>query len=115
MPRSAPAARLTVYLAGTAMWHHAPAYAEIVHRARRAGLSGASVFHGVEGFTAGGPVLHERPAHLRRVGPCAVVIVDDEQRLRDFLADTAPVLDAVARLMVMDRVRIHRPAVDGGR
>ena len=30
--------------------HHRPAYTEIVHRAHAAGLAGASVFKGIEGF-----------------------------------------------------------------
>jgi PII-like signaling protein len=70
--------RLTIHLTGNAVWHHRPAYAEIVHRARREGLAGASVFHGYEGFGGGGYMHRERPGHIGAVGPCAVVIVDED-------------------------------------
>ncbi|WP_369245025.1 DUF190 domain-containing protein [Streptomyces sp. R41] len=99
------AARLTIHLDAAALWHHRPAYAELVHRARREGLSGASVFHGLTGFGAG----HPRPSHLAAKGPCAVVIVDEERRLRDFLPRVEDILGETSAVAVLDRVRIHRP------
>ena len=97
------AARLTVHLDAAALWHHRPAYAEIVHRARREGLPGASVFHGLTGFGAGAP----GPAHLAVKGPCTVVIVDEEPRLRSFLPCVADVLGETGAVAVLDRVWIH--------
>ena len=97
------AARLTVHLDEATLWHHRPAYAELVHRARRAGLSGAGVFHGLTGFGAG----HPKPSHLGK-GPCAVVIVDEEERLRSFLSGVADLLGETSAVAVLDRVLIHR-------
>jgi PII-like signaling protein len=57
-PRDAPikldgsALRLTVFVGESECWHHKPLYVEIVHRARKAGLAGASVFRGVTGYGA---------------------------------------------------------------
>ncbi|NUP64645.1 MAG: DUF190 domain-containing protein, partial [Nonomuraea sp.] len=34
------AARLTIHLDAAVVWHHRPAYAELVHRAHREGLAG---------------------------------------------------------------------------
>ncbi|MGQ4382422.1 DUF190 domain-containing protein [Streptomyces sp. SAS_270] len=99
------AARLTVHLDAAVLWHHRPAYVELVHRARREGLLGASVFHGLTGFGAG----HPKSAHLTAKGPCAVVIVDDEERLRSFLSGVADLLGETYAVAVLDRVRIHRP------
>ena len=44
------AVRLTIFITESGQWHHRPAYTEIVHRAHAAGLAGASVFRGVEGY-----------------------------------------------------------------
>lgn len=102
------AARLTIHLDAAVLWHHRPAYAELVHRAHREGLIGASVFHGVTGFGAGDP----KQSALAPKGPCAVVIVDEEPRLRDFLPHVADVLGETSAVAVLDRVRIHTPSPD---
>ena len=49
---SGPALRVTIFLGESDTWHHRPLYTEIVHRAHAAGLAGASVFRGIEGFGA---------------------------------------------------------------
>jgi len=46
------AKRLTVFVGESDHYHHRPLYAEVVHRAHKAGLAGASVLRGVEGFGA---------------------------------------------------------------
>ena len=101
------AARLTVHLDAGVARHHRPAYAELVHRAHREGLVGASVFRGVSGFGSGDP----KPPALGPKGPCAVIIVDEEPRLRDFLPHVADVLGETSAVAVLDRARIHAPGV----
>ncbi|WP_329459929.1 DUF190 domain-containing protein [Streptomyces sp. NBC_01497] len=79
------ALRLTVLIDDTDRWHHKPMCTEIVHRAHAAGLNGASIFHGVEGF-GGRQIIHTtRLLSMADDLPVAVVIVDTEERLRDFL------------------------------
>ncbi|PYC80251.1 hypothetical protein C7C46_13265 [Streptomyces tateyamensis] len=86
MSRLAGAAvRLTVLLGDDEVWHHRPLYSEIVHRAHAAGLAGASVFHGVEGFGASSAVHTARLLSFSADLPVAVVIVDTEPRVREFL------------------------------
>ncbi|SEC90139.1 hypothetical protein SAMN05216489_01920 [Streptomyces sp. 3213] len=79
--------------------------------ARREGLAGASVFHGVTGFCAGDPKARHpgRAPHLRDHGPCLVIIVDDERRLHSFLPRVADVLGETAAVATLDQVRIHGP------
>ncbi|WP_053849330.1 DUF190 domain-containing protein [Streptomyces sp. NRRL B-24085] len=79
------ALRLTVYIGENDTWHHKPLYAEIVHRAHAAGLAGASVFRGVEGFGASSLIHTSRLLSLSEDLPVAVVIVDTESRVREFL------------------------------
>ncbi|MFJ5533099.1 DUF190 domain-containing protein [Streptomyces sp. NPDC093261] len=79
------ALRLTVFIGEHDRWHHKPLYAEIVHRAHAAGLAGASVFRGIEGFGASSLIHTSRLLSLSEDLPVAVVIVDTEERVRAFL------------------------------
>ncbi|MBB5117598.1 PII-like signaling protein [Streptomyces eurocidicus] len=109
-----PALRLTVYLGESDTWRHRPLHTEIVHRAHAAGLAGASVFHGVEGFGASSVVHTARLLSLSEDLPVAVVIVDTEERVRAFL----PTLDELLgedRLVVLDEVQVVRRPGGGGR
>ena len=88
-----PAARLTIYLKVSARWQHRSARHEIVARAHAAGLAGASVFHGDEGFGRSERVHTPHLLSLNGELPCAVVIVDEERKLRAFLPQVEEVLD----------------------
>lgn len=104
-------ARLTIHLSASAVWHHKPAYAEIVHRAHKQGLAGASVFHGFEGYGTHLKIHEDRPSRLRAHGPCTVVLVDTEERLRAFVDSLEDIL-TVNGVAVLDRVEVHLPAPD---
>jgi len=97
---SGPALRLTVLVGENDRWRHRPLYSEIVHRAHAAGLAGASVFRGIEGFGASSLVHTARLLSLGEDLPVAVVIVDAEDRIRAFL----PQLDELVAegLVVLD-------------
>ncbi|MFC9130800.1 DUF190 domain-containing protein [Streptomyces sp. NPDC057099] len=100
------ALRLTVFVGENDTWHHRPLYSEIVHRAHAAGLAGASVFRGVEGFGASSLIHTLRLLSLSDDLPVAVVIVDTEQRLRAFL----PQLDELVTegLVTLDDCEVIR-------
>ncbi|MQS13007.1 DUF190 domain-containing protein [Streptomyces kaniharaensis] len=101
-----PALRLTVLVGENDHWHHRPLYSEIVHRARAAGLAGASVFRGIEGFGASSLVHTTRLLSLSEDLPVAVVIVDEDERVRGFL----PQLDELVAegLVVLDPCEVIR-------
>jgi uncharacterized protein len=79
------ALRVTVFIGENDTWHHKPLYSEIVHRAHAAGLAGASVFRGIEGFGASSLIHTSRLLSLSEDLPIAIVIVDTEERVRAFL------------------------------
>ncbi|MFD8752515.1 DUF190 domain-containing protein [Kitasatospora sp. NPDC059577] len=99
-----PALRLTVLVGEGDRWHHRPLYSEVVHRARAAGLAGASVFRGIEGFGASSLVHTTRLLSLSEDLPVAVVIVDEEERVRAFL----PQVDELVAegLVLLDRCEV---------
>lgn len=100
------ALRLTVLVGENDTWHRKPLYAEIVHRAHAAGLAGASVFRGIEGFGASSLVHTSRLLSLSEDLPVAVIVVDTEERVRAFL----PELDELVTegLVVLDPCEVIR-------
>ena len=113
-----PATRLTVLVKESEQWHHRPLYTEIVHRAHAAGLAGASVFRGIEGYGRSSHIHTTRILSLAEDLPCSIVIVDTDERIRAFL----PELEELAPdgLVMIDPVEVLAPADrrddgDGGR
>ncbi|WP_326650576.1 MULTISPECIES: DUF190 domain-containing protein [unclassified Streptomyces] len=100
------ALRVTIFIGESDLWHHKPVYTEIVHRARKAGLAGASVFRGIEGFGASSLIHTQRLLSLSEDLPVAVVIVDAEDKIRAFL----PELDELVGegLVILDDCEVIR-------
>jgi uncharacterized protein len=102
MATTGRAMRLSIFVGENDSWHRKPLYTEIVHRARRAGLAGATVVRGIEGYGANSRI---HTPHLFRLSddlPLLITIVDDERRVREFL----PQLDEldINGLVVLDEV-----------
>lgn len=100
------AIRLSIVVGESDQWEHRPVYTEIVHRAHAAGLAGATVLHGIEGFGASSRVHTTRILSLNQDLPVVVIIVDEAQRIHDFL----PQLDALIGegLVIVDPVDVIR-------
>jgi PII-like signaling protein len=98
------ALRLTIFIGDSDRWHHKPLSAEIVHRAHVAGLAGASVFHGSEGYGASSIVHTSRLLSMSEDLPLAIIIVDAPDKIRGFL----PQLDEliVEGLVILDEVSV---------
>lgn len=110
MKLSGRALRLSIFIGEDDIWHHRALYAEIVHRAHKAGLAGATVIRGIEGFGASSRI---HTPHLFRLSsdlPLLIVIIDAESRVREFL----PQLDEldISGLMTLDEVDVIRYVAD---
>jgi uncharacterized protein len=103
-----PALRLTIFVGESDTWHHKPLYTEIVHRAHKAGLAGATVLRGIEGYGASNHIHTTRLLSLSEDLPVAVIIVDNPDAIRGFL----PVLDELIAegLVIVDPVEVIRYA-----
>ncbi len=91
--------RLTIFVDEADQWHHKPIYVEIIHRAHRAGLSGATALCDVEGFAA---LSEIHTTHLFPLGdhvPVVIIIVDDRQRLIAFADSLTEIMGKGAALL----------------
>lgn len=82
-----PQQRLTIYIGESDRHGHTPLATEIVQRAHAAGLAGASVFRGVEGYGASNHIHTTRILSLSDDLPMAIVIVDRPDAIAGFLPE----------------------------
>jgi PII-like signaling protein len=96
--------RLTIYIGESDRHGHTPLATEIVQRAHAAGLAGASVFRGVEGYGASNHIHTTRILSLSDDLPMAIVIVDRPDAITAFL----PQLDELITegLVVLEDVEV---------
>lgn len=96
--------RLTIYIGESDRHGHTPLATEIVQRAHAAGLAGASVFRGVEGYGASNHIHTTRILSLSNDLPMAIVIVDRPEAIAAFL----PQLDELITegLVIVDDVEV---------
>lgn len=100
------ALRLTIFVDADETWHHKPLYHEIVHRAHKAGLAGATVLRGIEGFGASSLIHTSRILSLAEDLPAVILIVDSEPRVRDFLPQLDELVDE--GMIILDEVEVIR-------
>lgn len=83
-----------------------PLYTAIVEEARRAGLAGATVFKGIEGFGGHSVVHAARVFDLSTDLPVLIEIVDTEEKVRAFI----PRLDELVNdgMITMESVEVIR-------
>ena len=88
-----PATRLTLMLETRAHVGHASLESQIMKKARKAKLAGATVFEGHAGY---GASRHIHEGHLLSDDrPRAIVIVDEPQKIESFLEEIGPLLKGV--------------------
>jgi PII-like signaling protein len=86
--------------------HGQPLYTALVEELRRAGLAGAAVFKGIEGYGGHATIHAARVFDLVGDMPILIEVVDSEERIRAFL----PVLDAMLEegLITLENVEFIR-------
>ena len=96
--------RATIFIGESDQHGHKPLATEIVHRAHAAGLAGATVMRGIEGFGASNHVHTTRILSLSDDLPLVIVLVDAEERLTPFLQDIHDLI--TEGLVIVDEVRV---------
>ena len=106
MSLTGTALRMTVFVSENEQVHHRPLYTEIVHRAHAAGLAGATVLRGAEGFGASSRIHTSRILSLSDDLPAIVLIVDTAERIRAFLPQVEELISK--GLIILDEVEVVR-------
>ncbi|MBF6064668.1 DUF190 domain-containing protein [Nocardia terpenica] len=98
------ALRLSIFVGDGDNWGREPVWREVVRRAHAAGLAGASVFRGMEGYGTTYRIHSRRFFSPSKDLPVAVVIVDAEDSINRFL----PQIDEVVTsgLVTVDPVDV---------
>jgi len=93
-----------VFVGESDRWHGKPLYQAIVERMREAGLAGATVVRGIEGFGATSRLHTTRILQLSTDLPVVIEIVDTDERIDGIL----PILDEMVGdgLVTLEKVHI---------
>ena len=98
-----------IFIGESDRWEGKPLYEAIVHRVREAGLAGATVLRGIEGFGAHSRIHTSRILRLSEDLPIVVEIVDRAERIDEIL----PLLDEMIGegLITIEKVQVlkYRP------
>ena len=96
--------RVTIFIGESDQHGHKPLATEIVHRAHAAGIAGATVLRGIEGFGASNHLHSTRILSLSDDLPLVIVIVDTAERIGPFLDDISELI--TEGLVVLDEVTV---------
>ncbi len=98
------AKRVRIYLGESDRWKGQALYTSIVQAARAAGLAGATVLRGIEGYGAASVIHTARILRLSEDLPIVVEIVDTEANLDAFLPDLLTMVGG--GLVTVDEVQV---------
>jgi PII-like signaling protein len=95
---------LRIFVGESDRWEGKPLYEAVVRRAREAGLAGATVLRGLEGFGAHSRLHTTRILRLSEDLPVVIEIVDEAARIEAFL----PQLDEMVTegMVTLEKVRV---------
>lgn len=99
------ALRASIFLGEDDVFEHRPLYHEIVTRAHKAGMAGATVLRGCEGYGASSLIHTTRLLSLAENLPVVVILVDDADKVRGFLGDIPELLTDAT--VVVDEVEVR--------
>ncbi len=101
-----PAVLLRIYTDENALSGDRSLVEYIVRRARDAHLAGATVLRAIRGFGQSAHLHHRRPFDLNDNLPVVIEFVDDEPRLREFVALLGDLKEI--GLVTMEKVEVLR-------
>jgi len=96
--------RLTIYLGEEARFEHKPLFEAIVHKAKEAGLAGATVLRGPMGFGEKSVLETTKLLRLSMDLPLLIQIIEAPEKIAMFLEIIRPMIGS--GLVTIDDVRV---------
>jgi|SRR5579883_270705 len=87
---------------------HKPMYEAIVHKAKEAGLAGATVWKGIEAFGAASRIHTAKILRLSEDLPLVIEIVDTEEKINGFVPELNKMFEEAGcgGLVTMEKVKV---------
>jgi PII-like signaling protein len=115
MDRDTEALLLRVFVGESDRWEGKPLHLALIEKAREAGLAGATVVRGVEGYGAHSVIHTTRLLEMSSDLPIIIEIVDTPDKMEAFLETVGEIV--TEGLATVERVRVifYRPGEPKGR
>jgi len=109
-----PALLARIYIGESDRWHGQPLYEAIVEKLRTAGIAGATVLRGIEGYGRAARVHTAQILRLSEDLPILIEVVDREDRVRQILPEIDDMVDG--GLITLEHVEViaYRSPEPGG-
>ena len=105
---------LRIYLDSTDTFAGEPVWQYLLARARQSGIAGATVCKGVAGMGAHSQVHTAEIWSLAQKLPLVIEMIDDEEKLRTFLAaNDAAIVEGLVTLSEAEVIAYKHPKFDG--
>lgn len=98
------ALRMSIFIGEDDVRHHKPLHRVIIERARDAGLAGATVLRGCEGYGIHAMIHTTRLLSMSEDLPITILIVDREDKIRAFLPELDELIGEGA--VLLDEVEV---------
>jgi PII-like signaling protein len=100
----APSKLIEIHCSELDRWEGKPLHEAIVERCRSLGIAGATVLRGIEGYGETAALHHQHL--LRHDLPVTVLVVDEEDRIRELARAVEPMMDK--GLLTISDIRARR-------
>lgn len=91
------AGRLRIYISSTDKYEHSPLYEVIVFAAKKAGLTGATVFKGVMGYGSSSEIHSNKLWEISEKMPVLVEIIDEPVKIIHFAESIKPYFESIGK------------------
>lgn len=104
---------LRIHFTEADKWAGQPLHEAIVAKCIQLGLSGATVYRGLEGFGASARIYHARSLSISKNAPIMVTVIDREEQIQKLIPHLDRMIDGgLIASSTVDAIRYSRSAND---